>query len=144
MIHVYVPHNKKMEEKDHFYEELQQTIEGCKRNNIVVVLGDFNAKVRGDNEGYESCIERHGKGDKNDNGERLCNFSVTNGLVITGTLFQHKDIHKETWVSGNGRVKNQTDHLLISRQLNLQSSTIEWGGGATSTVIITLSGLRPS
>ena len=28
--------------------------------------------------------------------ERGCDFSVANGLVITGTLFQHKDIHKAT------------------------------------------------
>ena len=40
-------------------------------------------------------------GDKNDNGERLCGYSVANGLVITGTLFQRKDIHKATWVSAN-------------------------------------------
>ena len=51
-------------------------------------------------------------------GSRLCDFSMANGLVIRGgTLFQHKDIHKATWVSANGRVKNQIDHLLISRQL---------------------------
>ena len=80
-------------------------------------MGDLNLKVGGDNEGYESCIGRHEMGDKNENGERLCDFSVANGMVITGTLFQHKDIHKATWVSANGRVKNQIDHLLISRQL---------------------------
>ena len=33
---------------------------------------------------------RHGMGHKNDKGERICNFSVTNGLVIKGTLFQQK------------------------------------------------------
>ena len=72
MVQVYAPHNEREEEeKDHFYEELQQTIDGCKRNDIVVVMSDFNAKVGGDNEGYESCIGRHGMGDKNDNGERL-------------------------------------------------------------------------
>ena len=72
VVQVYTPHNEREEEeKDHFYEELQQTIDGCKRNDIVVVMGDFNAKVGGDNEGYESCIGRHGMGDKNDNGERL-------------------------------------------------------------------------
>ena len=72
MVQVYAPHNEREEEeKDHFYEELQQTIDGYKRNDIVVVVGDFNAKVGGDNEGYESYIGRHGMGDKNDNGERL-------------------------------------------------------------------------
>ena len=35
MIHVYAPHNEREEdEKDHFYEELQQTINGCNRNDI--------------------------------------------------------------------------------------------------------------
>ena len=42
---------------------------------------------------------------------------MENGLVITGTLFQHKDIHKTTWFSANGRVKNQMDHRLISGHL---------------------------
>ena len=42
---------------------------------------------------------------------------MPNGLVTTGTLFQHKDIHKATWVSTNRRVENHVDHLLISRQL---------------------------
>ena len=52
------------------------------RNNIVVVRGDFSAKVGGDNEGCESCLGSHGMGEKNDNGERLCHFSVANDLVI--------------------------------------------------------------
>ena len=56
-------------------------------------------------------------GAKNDNRDRLRDFSMANGLVITGTLFQYKDIHKATWVSANRKVKNQIDHLLISRQL---------------------------
>ena len=70
-------------------------------------------------------------GDKNDKGERLCDFAVPNGLVITGTLFQHKDIHKTTWFSANGTVKNQMDRLLISRQLKSAFlDTIECRGGA--------------
>ena len=76
-------------------------------------MGDSNATA-GNNWGYESCMGRHAMRAKNDNEERLSDFPVENGLVITETLFQHKDIHKATCVSANGNVKNQIDHLLIS------------------------------
>ena len=72
--------------------------------------------VGSDNSGYERSMGIHGLGSQNENGERLCEFCEINGLVITGTLFPHKDIHKATWTSANGRVCNQIDHLLISGQ----------------------------
>ena len=56
--------------------------------------------------------EGHGK--MNENGERLANLCSTNGLVIGGTIFKHKDIHKITWNSPNGRDKNQIDHIIIN------------------------------
>ena len=69
VIQVYAPHEREEEKKDHFCEELQQAIDRCNRNDIVVVMGDFDAKVGGDSEGYESGIGKHGMEDKNDNGE---------------------------------------------------------------------------
>ncbi|KAJ8365382.1 hypothetical protein SKAU_G00142130 [Synaphobranchus kaupii] len=50
----------------------------------------------------------------NNNDERLATFCVTNKLVIGGSLFPHKDIHKLTWCSPNARDKNQIDHLMIN------------------------------
>lgn len=41
------------------------------------------------------------------NGERICNFYSGNGLVETGTLFPHKDIHKLTWGSPDGKTLNE-------------------------------------
>lgn len=58
----------------------------------------------------------HELGTQNENGENLCDFCQTNGLVITGTIFLHKDIHKATLVHANGRVKTQIDYLLINGQ----------------------------
>jgi exonuclease III len=113
---VYAPHNEKEDEKEQFYQELQETVDGCNKNDIIIVMGDLNAKVGNDNSGYERTMGVHGLGVQNDNGERLCEFCQMNGLVITGTLFPHKDIHKATWVSADGRVKNQIGYLLISGQ----------------------------
>ena len=117
VIQVYAPHNEREdEEKEQFYQELQETLDGCNKNDILIVMGDFNAKAGSDNNGYEKTMGVHGLGTQNDNGERLCEFSQMNGLVITGTLFPHKDIHKATWISADGRTRNQIDHFLISGQ----------------------------
>ena len=103
IIQVYAPHNEKEDaEKEQFYQELQETVGGCNKNDIIIIMGDLNAKVGNDNTGYERTMGRHGIGTQNDNGERLCEFCQLNGLVITGTLFPHKDIHKTTWVSVEG------------------------------------------
>jgi hypothetical protein len=36
------------------------------------------------------------------------------GLNVSSTTLPHKDIHKQTWYSADGRTVNQTDHVLIS------------------------------
>ena len=57
-------------------------------------MGDLNAKVGEDNDGYEN-IRSH-VGERNDNGERLVDFCGLNNLVVTGTIFPYKLIHKQT------------------------------------------------
>ena len=47
-------------------------------------------------------------------GERMCDFSEHNGLVVGGTIFKHKDIHKVTWTSPDGKTKPQIDHIIIN------------------------------
>ena len=74
---------------------------------MLIVTGDMNAKVGNDNWAYERVMGKHGLGQRNDNGERLCDMCDMNELVITGTLFPHKTIHKVTWVSPDGNTKNQ-------------------------------------
>ena len=135
IIQVYAPHNEKDdEEKDQFYQELQEVIEGCNKNDITIVMGDLNAKVGRDNSGFERTMGVHGLGIRNDNGERLCEFGQLNGLVIVGTLFPHKEIHKAAWVSADGRTRNQIDHLLIGGQwrTSVQDSRVYRGADNNS------------
>lgn len=87
------------DEKEVFYASLCATIEEVKKSDIVILMGDLNAKVGNDNRGYENIMGKHGLGTSNDNGELFMDTCVAYKLVIGGTIFSHKDIHKITWVS---------------------------------------------
>lgn len=39
-----------------------------------------------------------------------------NGLIIGGTILQHKNIHKLTWISPDRRTSNQIDHICINKK----------------------------
>ena len=46
----------------------------------------------------------------------LINRCLSNGLVIGGTLFPHKEIQKLTWTFPDGTTKNMIDHIVINRK----------------------------
>jgi exonuclease III len=117
IVQVYAPTNTASdEEKDEFYEVLQQILDDSPEHDMKIVLGDFNAQVGKDNEGWEEAMGQQGLGERNDNGERLLSYCSVNKLKVGGSLFTHKDIHKGTWRSPNGLTVNQIDHICLSRR----------------------------
>jgi hypothetical protein len=79
-------------------------------------VGDIDAKIGDDNLGLKKVMGRHGLGTKNKNGDMFIDLYVNYNLVIGGSLFLHKGIHKATWVAPNQRTFNQTDHVAISNK----------------------------
>ena len=80
-----------------------------------ILLGDFNAKVGREKIfkptiGNES-LHQH----SNDNGVRIVNFATSKNLVVKSTMFPHRNIHKYTWTSPDGKNHNQINHILIDR-----------------------------
>ena len=61
--------------------------------------------------------------DSNDNGVRIVNFATSKNLVVKSTMFPHRNIHKYTWTSPDGKTHNQIDHVLIDRRW--QSSVLD-------------------
>jgi hypothetical protein len=100
------------ENKNQFYSTLQAAIEDIPGHDVLLLLGDFNARVGSNNTGRESVMEKHGEGVCTENGGRLIDLCEENDLVISGTLFQHKIIHKRTWTSPTH--KSQIDHVIIN------------------------------
>ncbi|KAL8596941.1 hypothetical protein ACOMHN_027887 [Nucella lapillus] len=79
-------------------------------------MGDMNAKVGANNSDKELIMGKHGMGEQNENGELFTDFCTFNDLIIGGTVFPHKKIHKATWISPDGRTENQIDHITIGRK----------------------------
>ena len=68
----YAPtNNAEEEEKDAFYTQLQAVVDKIPRRDILIVMGDLNAKVGSDNTGREKEMGRNGLGVMNENGELL-------------------------------------------------------------------------
>ena len=113
----YAPTNASSDEtKNEFYEQLEAILDSLNDKDVNILLGDFNAKVGQQNNGYEECMGKHGLGMMNENGELFANTCALYNFVIGGTVFPHKEIHKGTWVSPDHKTINQIDHICISKK----------------------------
>jgi hypothetical protein len=56
----------------------------------------------------------------NQNGEIVCNFAIQNNMIVMSTQYQHKIIHKGTWLGPDGATVIQIDHVLIdAKKMNV-------------------------
>ena len=102
VIQVYAPtSNAEETEVERFYEDLQDLLEVTSQNNVLFIIGDWNAKV-GSQE-TPGVTGKFGHGKQNEAGKRLTEFSQVNSLVIANTLFQQHKGRLYTWTSPNGR-----------------------------------------
>jgi len=107
IINCYAPTEEKGEDiKERFYEELDRVWDLIPNHCVKIVLEDINAKVRKE-EMYQPTIGRESfHNESNDNGTRLINFCMTNGLILSSTYFPRKNIYKQTWIAPNRVIKN--------------------------------------
>ena len=96
-----------------FYATLQSKIDAVPKQDILIIMGDWNAKVGKDHETWGPTIGKHGYGEMNSRGEHLLYFCKENSLTITNTLFKHKPSRKWTWISPDHKSKNMIDLILI-------------------------------
>ena len=116
IVQCYAPTNDKTDEtKEEFYNQLHDIMSNLGDKNVNLIMGDFNANIGSDNQRYENVMGVNGLGVMNDNGERFVNACAANNIVIGGSVFPHKRIHKATWVSPDQVTENQIDHIGINK-----------------------------
>jgi len=114
LINCYAPtEDKDKETKNDFYKRIEALYDTIPQNMLKIVLGDFNAKI-----GKEICDkptigQQSLHNNLNDNGVTVIYFATSKGMAKSSTLFPHKQIHKQTWMSPGGITKNQIDHVMI-------------------------------
>ena len=117
VVNVHAPSEEKSDEsKDSFYEELEQVFDHFLKHHVKMLLGNFNAKVGRENIFKPTIGQESLHQDSNDNGVRLVNFNTSKNLVVKSTMFPHRNIHKYTWTSPDGKTHNQIDRVLIDRR----------------------------
>jgi len=92
------------ETKDIFYDELEQVYKDTPRHAIKIILGDMNAKIVRENMYRPTIGKESFHSISNDNGARLIHFAMSNGIIISSTYFQRKNIHKHDVVMLSSRV----------------------------------------
>ena len=117
MIQIYAPTADSTEEDiEDFYQQLEDTMANTGKKDVKVIIGDWNAKIGKDNEGWETAMGEHGYGVQNERGERLLEFALKHQLFISNTRFQQKDSRKWTWRSPSGEYHNMIDLMLIENR----------------------------
>ena len=121
IIQVYAPTSGHDDsEVDHFYQQLQETIDKTPQKDILVVQGDWNAKVGKDAQAdWGEVCGPYCNVETNERGLRLLEFETFNNLVLTNTLGPHKPSRRWTWHSPDGKHHNQIDYILVKKRFRL-------------------------
>ena len=105
LLQVYAPTTADPDEEiENFYDEVKNAINEIKKwDDIVLLMGDFNAKIGKGKQ--DEVVGPHGLGKRNDSGEPVVGFCIKHKLIVCNTWFEQRENSKHTWSAPDGRTK---------------------------------------
>ena len=104
------------DEIEAFYDQLQDVIDETPKKDILIVQGDWNARIGKEaRKDWEGTCGEHCNTETNDRGLRLLEFASTNDLLVANTFGSHKASRKMTWHSPNGEA-HQIDYIMMKKR----------------------------
>ena len=100
-----------------FYSQLKATLSSVPRTDVIIVLGDFNARVGSDKTTWHGVLGNQGRGNLNANGELLLQLCKEFNLSITNTFFDVPDKHFYSWKHPRSGHWHLLDYILVSRSV---------------------------
>jgi hypothetical protein len=86
---------------------------------VKILFGDFSANV-GRQSIFKSTIGKDSLHEISiDNGVRVLKFATSKNCIFKSTMFPHRNIHKFSWTSPDGKTHNKVEHVLIDSRWHL-------------------------
>ena len=124
IIQVYAPTSDHSDDNlEKFYEEIERVIKRTPRKDILIIMGDWNAKVGPDAyQQWPGTVGKFGWGETNDREMRLLEFAQSHCLTLANTLHPHRQSRTINWQSTGrrtGRFQTRQKHNQADLQLSL-------------------------
>lgn len=130
LVQVYAPTSEASDQDmEEFYEVVQDVLDNIPKKDVTILLGDWNAKL-GKSTTKTANVGTYGLGIRNERGDRLEEFCVTNNLMVGNTFFHHHPRRLWTWKSPGDCVRNQIDYIMIGNRWRSSLQNVKTRPGA--------------
>ncbi|KAK0142398.1 Craniofacial development protein 2 [Merluccius polli] len=102
--------------KEAFYADLDTILSKVPKEDKLILLGDFNARVGRNHDLWRGTLGREGVGNTNSNGLLLLTKCSEYVLVITNTLFRQKNKFKTSWMHPRSKRWHLIDFVIVRSQ----------------------------
>ena len=117
VVQVYAPTtNYDGDQVEEFYTQLQNISDQVDKKDILIIQGDWNAKVSaGALKDWKNYCDPSCNDSTNERGLRMLEFASYNNMVLANTLDDKKASRRWTWHAPNG-THHQIDYIMIQNR----------------------------
>jgi len=102
---------------ERFYQDLSQAVKEVPNRHMLLVMGDFNAKVgRREPSAVSLAVGLYGLGETYETGGQLEDFCLEHELALANTMFKQHPRRMYIWTSPYGNNRNQIDYISIAQK----------------------------